>query len=37
MGENSLKSKKSTVIGVLVGAMIGAFLGVMAYNGQWLG
>jgi len=37
LGENSLKPKKSAVIGLLVGAMIGAILGILAYNGNWLG
>jgi len=37
LGENSLKTKKSALIGLLVGAIIGGILGVMAYNGQWLG
>jgi hypothetical protein len=35
--ENYQKPKKSTVISVLVGAMIGAILGIVAYNGNWLG
>ena len=37
LGESGIKSKKSTVIGGLIGAIIGAFLGILAYNGQWLG
>jgi hypothetical protein len=35
--ENCQKSKKSTVISVLVGAMVGAILGIIAYNKNWLG
>jgi len=35
--ENSMRPKKSTVIGLLVGGAFGAILGVMAYYGQWLG
>jgi len=37
LDKNSMRPKKSTVIGLLVGAVIGAVLGVMAYYGQWLG
>jgi len=38
VAEKLTKSKKFAAIGgAIFGAAIGAILGIMAYNGQWLG